>query len=605
MITNKQRIEILKQLKSSEFKGNYIQMFKKIEEGGLQPKYPFISVMDNTFVNIPKKDINIPLMEEAKTGPLVIPDNKEDIKQNPEFINRQLELQSKADISSKPKLKIFDFTNISGIQTFLKNKGYDIGKYGVDNKLGIDTISAMQKYLKNNGYYIGQDKFANKGVDGKLGKITLKAIEEFNQDNITGRKSIYHSKYSDEEGFLGNCDEKQCAEFSQKELKKNTTLTESDLVNKVGFTGNAWNIENNLISKGGTHIYSKDKKINRLDSIKPGDHISFYTGGLSEYQSQAGKNKPTHSALVDSTIQYYDRRPFVYVVHNIHKKTNKGYQGRMFRSKMYLDNLSLDGFPQYKPTSIVAPNLSGSKEKTAVVPDLDLNIDTSDINNPYRLKAVEGLNDKKFRQRSMTDFNLNDEEYMSLAIATLGLMDQESGFGEKGKIPIINNKLELVGKEITATTIRGLSGKEGSLGWARIKYNTNFKDVKNRLETDYGLTKSKLSVISDKGNNSAKAALIIVAKYYNQLKQKSDINNEGEALYLALQKFNKYNLETTYGNEKKTAYEYAKEGNLNYVNKILDYSRKYYIKDNKGTKYKTLVDYLNVDINVATNQLLN
>jgi peptidoglycan hydrolase-like protein with peptidoglycan-binding domain len=614
MLTNQQRKEVLSNLISSGFKGSYLGELKKYAEGGGIPEIPqkpITQVADATAVNMNLRNRDLSSIDTSQMmDPTIYSKEAEDqleldaIKQSPAVYNRQVELDSKVDLSTKPKKRTFDLSNVSGIQTYLKDKGYDIGKSGVDDRLGPDTIKAVQKYLKSNGYYVGQDKFANSGVDGKLGFVTMKAIEEFNQDQSSGRKSLYHSKYTGEEGFLGACDEKQCAEFSQKELMRNTTLTEEDLVNKVGFTGNAWNIEKNLLAKGGEQIYSAKKKVNKVDNIKPGDHISIYTGGRSSFQEDAGKGNPTHSAIVDSSINYAENgRPFVYIVHNVHKRNIKSYEGKMFRNKMYLDDLSIDSYPAFKTAAIVSPNLSGSDKRVVSKPDLSLKIDAESESNPYRLKAIEGLNNETFRQRSMADFSLNDKEYMSIATAVLGLMDQESGFGEKGNIPGVSNRVELAGKEVLATVARGVTGGEGSLGWARIKYNTNFKDVEERLRSDYGLTKAKLSTATDRGDNSAKAAMLIVAKYYNQLKQKEGIENPEEALYLALQKFNRYSLGASYGDENKNSYQYAKERNLSYVNKILNNSLKYKVKDDSGTIYSTLTDSLNKEEQVVVNQL--
>jgi len=601
---------------------NYVRSKKVIYSDGGKLLNPFLnnspeitpqSSIRNTITPINKSIINnIILTDDEKIGPVPfeesVPVQKEDelqtLMNDPKTIEYINSLKQKQDIYSKSNSKTIDLNNIKKTQEFLAREGYDLGKYGTDGKLGPSTVRAIQQYLKDNSYYIGEDRFSNAGVDGKLGKVTSKAIDQYNKDIVDGKKVNFSSKYTDEEGFLGYCDEKQCAEFSQSYVKRASSLKDEDL-KKIGLIGSAWNIHKNIIDAGGESIYdSKKGTVNKdqLTKIRPGTHISIYTGGLSPYQGTAGTGNPTHSAIVDSDIQIDNsNRPYVYIVHNVHKKSGKDYIGREYRNKLYLDKLSIKGFEHYTVENIAIPNIN--KDKKAVVPDMELSI-TTESNNRVAKDAISEFNKEKFRRYTMSDFNLDNYEFVSIAKAVLGIMDQETGMGEKGLIPLIPNSLELAHKEAAAGIIKGIRSIKGekdeaSKGWARIKFDTNFGKNKLNVKKDYGITETNIQALYDKGGNSAKAAFLILANHYSKLK--SETSNNEEALYLAIQKFNRYNLDKKYGEDQKSSKDYAKDHDLSYVNKILSYSNKYDVKGNDLVSYSTITDKLNMKDKVLLN----
>lgn len=57
------------------------------------------------------------------------------------------------------------------LQTKLKNKGYDLGKYGVDGDFGSATLAAVKQFQRDNGLE----------VDGVVGKNTWAALEKDTQ----------------------------------------------------------------------------------------------------------------------------------------------------------------------------------------------------------------------------------------------------------------------------------------------------------------------------------------------------------------------------------------------------------------------------------------
>ena len=73
-------------------------------------------------------------------------------------------------------------------------------------------------------------------------------------------------------------------------------------------------------------------------------------------------------------------------------------------------------------------------------------------------------------------------------------------------------------------------------------------------------------------------------------------------MYLAIQRYNRYNLDRPYGFENKNSREYAKDRDIDYVNKILNFANSFEVTDGEK-KYKTLGKQLNRDPRVVERQL--
>lgn len=63
---------------------------------------------------------------------------------------------------------------VEAMQTFLKKKGFSIGKSGVDGMWGKDTSVALQKFLQKQGFSVGKW-----GADGVFGTESAKALQKF------------------------------------------------------------------------------------------------------------------------------------------------------------------------------------------------------------------------------------------------------------------------------------------------------------------------------------------------------------------------------------------------------------------------------------------
>ena len=95
------------------------------------------------------------------------------------------------------------------------------------------------------------------------------------------------------------------------------------------------------------------------------------------------------------------------------------------------------------------------------------------------------------------------------------------------------------------------------------------------------------------------ATMLVISKYYNNFKNSKSVESDEEALYLAMQKYNRYNLARKI--DGKSSYDYAKERSLDYVNKALMYAESFSATDGY-TEYETLIDKLNRDERVIRQQ---
>lgn len=473
------------------------------------------------------------------------------------------------------------------LQKKLVNLGFDIGKTGIDGIIGRNTTRALQEFLVSKGY-----KLPKYGIDGKLGKETLGALKKYNEDS-NKIKSPYASKYSDQVGYLGKCDEDQCAAFVQNEFRRNTGI--NDLI-QYGIFGNAWEMAGNILKNGGTRVYKDGEGLKNSNKLMPGSFVTMYTYGASNYQDEAGEGNPTHIGVVDSEVMIdpKSKRPYVYVLHNIHKKTLKGYQGRIFRHKMYLDKPTVMG---YKVIDIVTPNVEG-KESFKAKPNPNIKIVPKGPINDIAANAINKVNNMDFKKKFMQDYKLTEEEYQSLAKSALGIMGQESKFGEASPVSFVGGEVALSLKELAAKLIAPFRGVEASEGYSRLKFDTNFAYIKKRLYTDYGISEANTSTFFDDGSNSIVGAMLVLGNHYNNLKKLEGLTPE-DALYLSIQKYNRYNLSRKING--KSSYEYGLERDLDYSNKALMYSSMFESTDGKNI-YSTLVNRLNRDPRIIRKQ---
>lgn len=535
------------------------ELERKAIDDNMQKKYSSIEELEDKT----QEFIDIPTEKELSIAERRNKDLKEIVELQPE--------------------KTIALGNPKELQEKIVSEGFSVGKTGIDGKVGKNTVTGLQEFLISKGY-----ELPKYGVDGILGSETRAALNAYNK-SVDDIESPYRIKYDKEVGFLGKCDEEQCSEFIQNEFRRRTGINTIDL----GMHGNAWDIVRNMKSQGAASIYNRDAGFKDYNGLIPGSVVTMYTGGRSTYQSQAGKGNPTHVGIVDSEVQIDEKtnKPFVYILHNEHAMTINGYQGRMFRHKMNLnENPNVAG---YRVVDIVAPPIEGIDNFRAM-PNKELKVSAPENANNVAKVAVDQVNDMKFKGMLMNDFKLEEKEYQSIAKASLGIMGQESKFGDIDSpidLPVVRDIDPLRAKEVLATIASPIRGEE-SRGYGRVKFDTNFSDIKDRLATDYGLSKKDMSVATDDGSKSIMATMLVVSKYYNNLKNSKSVDSDEEALYLAMQKYNRYNLARKVGG--KSSYNHAKERNLDYVNKALMYAESFNTTDG-NTEYETMIDRLNRD----------
>ena len=216
--------------------------------------------------------------------------------------------------------------------------------------------------------------------------------------------------------------------------------------------GDAWNIGKNIKSKGGREI---DKK-----TVKPGDVVTMFTGGRSAYQGEANAagTGTTHVGIVDKV----NKDGSYYILHNVHAWRPWGYEGREYR-ELVKDNVISGGTENsgFAIRGAFRPNYEAVEngEKKILREDLTIKIDpkksaklsSGQYNNFFTSKSakeklenyyIKPLNDSKNKKALSKVFNLGDDEYNSLAKASLGILGQESEFGtnkkynQRGKIKL-------------------------------------------------------------------------------------------------------------------------------------------------------------------------
>lgn len=514
------------------------------------------------------------------------------------------ELKNSVDFFAK------ELSGKAKLEDTIENKDIDLG-IGLSNYKTTNERKKLQKFLIDQGYNLNPEgKFENQGIDGKIGKVTLKAVQDYNK-NLSNPN--YYS-FKEGEGILGKCTEGQCSEYAQNELFRNIqpNVSRQDWNEKTGLYGNAWDIGKNIKTKGGREV---DKK-----TVKPGDVVTMFTGGSSLYQGEANAagTGTTHVGIVDKV----NPDGSYYILHNVHTMGSSGdWEGREFRDLVKGDvirsNNNNNGFavrgafrPKYESVE--------SGEKKILREDLSIKIDpkkasklsSGDYNNLFTSKSakeklenyyIKPLNDNKNKKALSKVFNLGDDEYNSLAKASLGILGQESEFGTNkqyttgvkktgaglskaaGYVPqlIAVNELSkaTIGKDF-------IKEDEISKGAGQMKYETNFG---NDDLTELGIT-------ADNFNDEDKASLTTMYKLSRDYKK---FLNKGfskkDSLYRAITNYNSSMGRVVQG---KKVEDWAKDYDVDYANKVLNFSNFFDVTDGKKS-YKTTSDNLLLNKNVA------
>lgn len=427
-----------------------------------------------------------------------------------------------------------------------------------------EAIIKIQNRLTQLGYNLNpKGTFKNKGVDGILGNVTKKAIEDYNSKK---EKGVYTS-YKNKEGFLGNCKEEQCSEFTQNELFRNfkPNVSRDEWNNLTGLYGDAWTIGNNIEKSGGE----------KVEKVKEGDIVTMYTGGFSSYLPQAKKfgTDATHVGVVDKV----NPDGSYYILHNVHEGSKDNYQGKEYRSLVKNNSTQDMGFSireKYRPAY---ENVKNYESKNKVREDVKIIIPGNNISKLEELKNKEiiggdikenvdvflsSLNNIDNKKAISSKYGLTEDEYQSLSKLSLGIIAQESKFGVSDKYKV---------KEPVAKIAKafGLKTDEVSKGAGQIKYETNYG---NADLTELGINKSNFK--EDK--NTVLVVLDRLASNYKNLKKE---NTTEKALYKAVEKYNR-------GHNTK----YSDEFESDYANKVVLFSDMFEIEDKNSNIYKTPID---------------
>jgi hypothetical protein len=516
---------------------------------------------------------------------------------------KEAELKNSVDYFAK------ELAGKATLEDTIENKDIDLG-IGLENYKTVSERKKLQSFLVSKGYNLNPEgKFENNGIDGKIGKVTLKAVQDYNR-NLSNPN--YYS-FKEGEGLLGKCTEEQCSEYAQNELFRNIqpNVSREEWNAKTGLYGNAWDIGKNIKSKGGSEV---DKK-----TVKSGDIVTMFTGGRSAYQGEANAagTGTTHVGIVDKV----NPDGSYYILHNVHAWRPWGYEGREYRDLVKNNIVTSDndnnGFAirgAFRPKYEAVEN----GEKKILREDLTIKIDpkkssklsSGDYNNFFTSKSakeklenyyIKPLNDSKNKKALSKVFNLGDDEYNSLAKASLGILGQESEFGTNKKYTTGAKKTgaslskaagyipPLIGiNEISKATIGKdfIKKDEVSKGAGQLKYETNFG------EDDL----TELGINKDNFNDEDKASLTTMYKLSRDYKK---FLNKGfskkDSLYRAITNYNSSMGRVVAG---KKVEDWAKDYDVDYANKVLNFSNFFDVTDGKKS-YKTTSDNLLLNKNVA------
>ena len=549
-----------------------------------------------------KRDDMEALLREAAPVRSSIPDYQRMEEVQLKNLMKQEEKTKASQITENSKIKR-SISLKSQLEDKIEDKNLDPSKYKTK-----EDVLKLQSFLQSQGYNLNPEgKYSNNGIDGLLGKTTKEAIQKYN----TGVGLSDYQSIKEGTGLLGKCTETQCSEYVQNETFRNLkpNMSREDWNNSVGMVGDAWEIGKNIVKKGGSEIKEKSK-------IRPGDVVTMYTGGDSLYQSEADRagTGTTHTGIVDKV----NPDGSYYILHNVHKGNKEdGFEGQEYRDLVTNNSTETHNF---SVRHIFRPNLDNiKKEPKKVISDTV----TIRINPKYSNKLSQGnynniltsdsakqkleqsfikpLNDPKNKKVLSSIFNLGDDEYNSLAKASLGIFGQESEFATNKKYTTgIKQAGASLSKaagysrtlvdlnEIAKATIgkNFIKEDEVSKGAGQLKYQTNFGE--DDL-TELGINRNNFS---DEDKASLTTMYKLSKDYKNFLKKGY---NKKDALYRAITVYNSSLGKKVNG---KTVEDYAKKYDVDYTNKVLNYSNIFEVADNKKS-YKTTSDNLLTNPNVS------
>jgi hypothetical protein len=512
------------------------QNFRVQEAEDEEKKAQEIEKLRTNFIDINAnttgKTINLDNISESSFNKY----SQEDIKLiQKELVDKGYLKSENTTIDSKNK------NSVSNVQTLLRKKGYDLGKYGV-NKDGIDGIygnltkKALEHYNKN------------KEIDGKIGDKTKLAFKNYTLDSQkTSSSAQYNSIIANNnehqiqtnlqrEGYFGStigdynldtanigvytqsskwnsnkettCTTKECGAYvgAQIENKIKTTGREA-----IGAYGDAWTIHANLIGAGGTSIYNAlpnkkeistnpesylNNKTNKKvpltsNDLRSGDIVNMYYGGSANIRKayrEGASVWSTHLGIIKE-----DNNGKLFVEHNV--------SGKIYKEPIenLLNNTALTSGKKPKPlriTAITRPNYNIQGGTANVYTSSGTAIDFSSVAN-----TNTSLGSKTSAQFSQTLVNnkdlflknipINSGEFDNLSRAAQILGWKESNFIESG-----NPKTSI--EDFGANARENFGGTEASKGFTQLKDEQNINsDIRAKLGiTNNSLTNPSISAIA-------------------------------------------------------------------------------------------------------------
>jgi hypothetical protein len=499
-------------------------------------------------------------------------------------LKREREAQRQKDLSGLKK----EISSKYVLEDTIENNEVSLD---MNNYRSEKDVLKLQKMLADKGYNLNpQGKFSNNGIDGKLGKVTLDAMVRYNQHNSQpGYDSVKEGT-----GFIGKCQEGQCSEYMQNEIFRNVQpkVSREEWNKMTGLHGNAWDIGSNIVKAGGSKVAPK--------AVKPGDVVTMYTGGRSDYQGEANAagTGTTHTGLIDKV----NPDGSYYILHNIHDKNRwtGEFEGREYRDLVKDGKIVSGGLkrsfqirnafrPDYKEVQLGEKkvlrndlNLTIDPKKASLLSskEYDNNFTSANAKNKLQNTFIKPLNNTRNKGVLSKVFSLGDDEYQSLAKVTLGILGQETSFGTNAKYTTGTKQL---GAGIAK--LSGFKQDEVSKGAGRLKYETNFgaDDL-----TELGITQDNF----DDEDKAPLTTMYKLATDYKKFLKKG--YNKKDAMYRAV---TVYNVSLGHVSQGKKIEDWAKDYDVDYTNKVLNYASMFDVKDNKKS-YKTATDELLLHPNV-------
>ena len=441
-----------------------------------------------------------------------------------------------------------------------------------------------QQFLKSKGYNLNPDKkFKNDGIDGLVGNVTKKAIEDYNA-SIDNKNKAYTSYKDNKKGFLGNCTETQCSEYSQNENYRNLkpNMPQDEFRKLTGTHGDAWEIGKNINNAGGSSV--------KINEVKEGDFLGMFTGGSSPSMrdARAAGTDITHSGIVDKV----NPDGSYYILHNVHTKNpiTGGFYGKEYRDLVKNGKIVGTKGRGFSIREAYRPNydkIEKFKEKPKLVKDavLQPNEKFKEMSEKFEEKNYIGqgveditktylssLNNPKTKEIIAKKHGLAENDYQSISKAALGIMAQESKLG--------TSDLALLKQPVAVQLKRkGFKKDEVSKGAGRVKFETNYGE--NKDLTELGITSKNFT----KDENMPLVVVDILSTHYNYFIAKGETKEK--ALYKAIEKYNKGR--TT---------EYSETTDVDYTNKVLNYASAFSVK--KGDEeFLTTADNLMKDKKIS------